>query len=65
MSSPEVERFEISENDLEDIYNPGQRRFRQTKHQATYGKLLVAKSRYLSRPFFPQDFVLGAYFIWM
>ena len=45
MSSPEVERFEISENDLEDIYNPGQRRFRQTKHQATYGKLLVAKSR--------------------
>ncbi|KAK7107599.1 tuftelin-interacting protein 11-like [Littorina saxatilis] len=37
MSSPEVERFEVTEGDLDQILNPGSRRFRQSKNQATYG----------------------------
>ncbi|XP_041352059.1 tuftelin-interacting protein 11-like [Gigantopelta aegis] len=52
MSSPEVERFEISENDIEDIYNPGQRRFRQTKNQATYGIWADKESDEEERPGF-------------
>ena len=40
MSSPEVERFEINEADLEGIFNPGARGFRQSKNQATYGRFL-------------------------
>ncbi|XP_074648738.1 tuftelin-interacting protein 11-like isoform X2 [Tubulanus polymorphus] len=37
MSSPEVERFEITQNDLDNEFNINRRQFRQTKHQATYG----------------------------
>jgi len=37
MSSPEVERFEITEEDLNSEFNPNRRTFRQSKHQATYG----------------------------
>ena len=39
-SSPEVEKFEITEDDLENEFNPNRRTFRMTKHQATYGKLI-------------------------
>ncbi|XP_071087454.1 tuftelin-interacting protein 11-like [Haliotis cracherodii] len=35
MSSPEVERFEVTDRDLEDIFTP--RVFRQSKNQAIYG----------------------------
>ena len=38
MSSPEVERFEVTEDDLQNEFNPYRKQFRQTKHQATYGK---------------------------
>lgn len=38
MSSPEVERFEVTEGDMEQIFDPGARRFRQSKNKATYGK---------------------------
>ena len=37
MSSPEVERFEVTEDDLEHEFNP--RRRRQTKNQAIYGEV--------------------------
>ncbi|XP_050394866.1 tuftelin-interacting protein 11 [Patella vulgata] len=37
MSSPEVERFEITEDDIESIFDPTARRFRQSKEQARYG----------------------------
>lgn len=37
MSSPEVERFEVTEEDLQNEFNPNRPQFRQTKHRATYG----------------------------
>lgn len=38
MSSPEeVEKFEVTDYDLENEFNPDRPRFRQTKHQALYG----------------------------
>ncbi|ESO85853.1 hypothetical protein LOTGIDRAFT_221309 [Lottia gigantea] len=37
MSSPEVERFDITEDDIEAIYDPMSRRFKQSKEQARYG----------------------------
>ncbi|KAK7494860.1 hypothetical protein BaRGS_00013987 [Batillaria attramentaria] len=37
MSSPETERFEVTGDDLEQIFDPGSRRYRQSKQQATYG----------------------------
>ena len=37
MSSPEVERFEVTEDDVDNEFNPNRRTFRQSKHQATYG----------------------------
>ena len=39
MSSPEVERFEVTQDDLDNEFNPFRRTFQQSKHQATYGKL--------------------------
>lgn len=38
MSSPEVEKFEVTDYDLENEFNPNRRQRRQTKNQATYGK---------------------------
>lgn len=37
MSSPETERFEVTGDDLAQIFDPGTRRYRQSKQQATYG----------------------------
>lgn len=37
MSSPEVEKFEVTDYDLENEFNPNRRQRRQTKNQATYG----------------------------
>ncbi|PVD28664.1 hypothetical protein C0Q70_11258 [Pomacea canaliculata] len=37
MSSPELERFELTENDVEHIFDPGAKRFGQSKNQAIYG----------------------------
>jgi tuftelin-interacting protein 11 len=37
MSSPEVESFEITDQDLLDEFNPERRTFRQSKNRATYG----------------------------
>ena len=37
---PEVEKFEITEDDLENEFNPHRRGFRQTKKQATFGECL-------------------------
>lgn len=39
MSSPELERFELTENDVEHIFDPGAKRFGQSKNQAIYGKM--------------------------
>ncbi len=43
MSSPEVESFEVTEDDLLNEFNPNRRRFRQSKNKAIYGRLF---SRY-------------------
>lgn len=37
MSSPEVERFEMTDNDYHQMFDPTSRGRRQTKNQATYG----------------------------
>ncbi|CAH1799129.1 unnamed protein product [Owenia fusiformis] len=37
MSSPETERFEVTEDDLYNEFNPNRPSWRQTKNQATYG----------------------------
>ncbi|XP_014778583.1 tuftelin-interacting protein 11 [Octopus bimaculoides] len=37
MSSPEVEKFEVTDYDLANEFNPNRRYRRQTKNQATYG----------------------------
>ena len=37
MSDDEVMRFDITESDLNEAYNPGFRRSRQSKNKATYG----------------------------
>lgn len=41
MSSPEVEKFEITEDDLANEFYPRGGR-RQTKNQAIYGKSIVS-----------------------
>ena len=38
MSSPEVERFEVTDEDYANEFNPNRPQFRQSKNQATYGK---------------------------
>ena len=38
MSSPEVESFEVTEEDLTNEFNPNRRTFRQSKNQAIYGE---------------------------
>ena len=38
MSSPEVEKFEVTDEDLLNEFNPNRRQFRQSKNRATYGK---------------------------
>ena len=45
MSSPEVERFEMSENDYYQMFDPTGNRKRkpQTKNDATYGILCLFK----------------------
>ena len=37
MSSPEVERFEVTEEDLQNEFNPNRKRFKLSKEQAIYG----------------------------
>jgi len=37
MSSPEVEKFEVSDYDLENEFNINRPKWRQTKEQAIYG----------------------------
>lgn len=42
MSSPEVERFEMSDFDYNQIFDPtSASRRRQTKNQATYGNVIL------------------------
>ena len=36
----EYERFEVTDYDLENEFNPNRNRRRQNKHQATYGNYL-------------------------
>ena len=40
MSSPETERFELTEEDYANEFNPNRFKFRQSKNQATYGMYL-------------------------
>ena len=40
MSSPETERFELTEEDYANEFNPNRFKFRQSKNQATYGMCL-------------------------
>jgi len=37
MSSPEVEKFEITAEDFADELNPGRKKYKRTKNQATFG----------------------------
>ena len=41
MSSPEVERFEITDEDLQNEFNPHRKQFRMSKNKATYGKCVA------------------------
>lgn len=41
MSDNEYERFEITDYDLENEFNPKRNRRRQTKNQQIYGKFFV------------------------
>jgi len=41
MSSPEVERFEITDEDLQNEFNPNRKHFRMSKNKATYGKFIA------------------------
>ena len=38
MSSPEVERFEVTDEDLANEFNPNRPTYRQSKNKAIYGK---------------------------
>ena len=49
MSSPEVERFEVTDEDLYNEFNPNRRQFRQSKNQATYGKLYMINLELLKK----------------
>ena len=40
-----VEKFEVTDSDLQFGFNPGNRR-RQTKHQATYGRSIMSYYSY-------------------
>lgn len=40
-SSPEIEQFEITEEDVTDAFNPERKKFRMSKNQAIYGNILL------------------------
>jgi len=40
-SSPEIEQFEITDDDFASAFNPERKKFRMSKHQAIYGKLIL------------------------
>lgn len=42
MSDEEYERFEITDYDLDNEFNPNRPRRKITKHQAIYGKILLS-----------------------
>ncbi|XP_076445229.1 tuftelin-interacting protein 11-like [Babylonia areolata] len=69
MSSPEVERFEVTDDDLGRIFEPGSRRFRQSKNQATYGIWADESDEEDARPGFGgrqkknKDFTSGINFV--
>ncbi|CAE1277785.1 TFIP11 [Acanthosepion pharaonis] len=52
MSSPEVEKFEVTDYDLENEFNPNRRQRRQTKNQATYGIWADPESDEEEKPMF-------------
>lgn len=37
MSSPEYEKFEMNEKDIEDLYDPTRKKFRMSKNKTIYG----------------------------
>ena len=41
MSSPEVERFEVTDEDLANEFNPNRPTYRQSKNKAIYGKFVL------------------------
>lgn len=41
MSDEEYERFEVTDYDIENEFNPNKNRRRPTKHQQIYGKIIL------------------------
>jgi len=39
-SSPEIEQFEITDDDFASAFNPERKKFRMSKNQAIYGNML-------------------------
>jgi len=39
-SSPEIEQFEITDDDFATAFNPERKKFRMSKNQAIYGNIL-------------------------
>jgi len=40
-SSPEIEQFEITDDDFASAFNPERKKFRMSKNQAIYGKIMA------------------------
>jgi len=41
-SSPEVEKFEVTEDDFMGAFNPERKKFKMSKNQAIYGRAMCA-----------------------
>ena len=42
MSSPELEKFEVTEDDFMGAFNPERKKFKMSKNQAIYGSWVCA-----------------------
>ena len=51
MSSPEVERFEVTDEDLANEFNPNRHTYRQSKNKAIYGKFVLAIQCFVTQVF--------------
>ena len=41
-SSPEIEQFEITDDDFASAFNPERKKFRMSKNQAIYGNTVLS-----------------------